>query len=181
MKIDYQKVKSFLYKIIFSFDLFIIFINILPIEIANDSLKEYTGVSHFFLNIYIIFIFIILLGHSLYPSFKPKIISEYFKFILTNRGKIIITFLISMIYRFSKSTPHYFLGIVLFFSSLILFVFEFIFYFQPGIEILKKKGIEIYNIEENINKKKHVNVRKIEDINDMNSSTNSSRSEIENL
>ena len=177
MKIDYQKVKSFLYKIIFGVDLLIIFINILAIEIGNNSLKEYTGVSHFFLNIYITLIFIILLGHSIYPSFKPKIISKNFKFILSNNGKIIITFLISMIYRFSKSLPHYFLGIILFFSSLILVVFEFIFYFQPGIEILKNKGIEIYNSEENINKKKNFNVRKSEDMNENNSS-NSSRSEI---
>ena len=180
MKIDYQKAKCFLYKIIFSLDLLMICLNILAIEIPKNSLKEYTGVSHFFLNIYIFFIFIILLGHSIYPSFEPKIISKYFKFILSNKGKIIITFLISMIYRFSKSMPHYFLGIILFFSSLVLFVFEFIIYFKPGIEILKKKGIEIYNNKENINKKQNFTISKIETINEINIS-NSTRSEIEKL
>ena len=153
MKVNYKTTKLKLYKIIFSLDLLIIFINILTTEISSNLKNQYTDMSHFFLNTYIILIFILLLGHSIYPHFKPNIIKKYFKFILSNEGNIIITFLIAMIYRFSKSIPHYFLGLFLFFSSLILFVFEYIFYFEPIVELLKNKGIlifEDYNYNNNI-------------------------------
>ena len=147
MKVNYKKTKLILYKIIFSLDLLIIIIIILSNEFSKNSKKEkeYTDVSHFFLNTYIIIIFLIFLGHSLYPKFKPIIIKKYFKFILSNNGKIIIIFLISLVYRFSKSIPHYFLGILLFFSSLILFIFEYILYFEPIIELLREKRILVFD------------------------------------
>ena len=177
MKVNYERTKSFFYKIILSFDLISIFTIILSTEIKTNNHKEYTGVSHFFLNLYIIIIFILLLGHSLYPRFKPTIINTYFKFILINKGKIIIIFLISFIYRYSKSIPHYILGILLFISSLLLFIFEFIFYFEPVIQILNNKGIEIYNKKEEKEEIKIFSINNIETIKDINS-YNSSRFEI---
>ena len=95
MKVNYKKTKLILYKIIFSLDLLIIII-ILSNEFSKSSKKEkeYTDVSHFFLNTYIIIIFLMFLGHSLYPQFKLNIIKKYFKFILSNNGKIIIVIFI---------------------------------------------------------------------------------------
>ena len=182
MRVDYQKTKSLLYKIIFSFDLFIIFIIILTTEIKSNNLKEYTGVSHLILNIYIIIIFIFLVGHSFFPIYKPKILVINFNFILTNIGKIITIFLISMIYRFSESIPHYILGIILFISSFILFIYEFIFNFSFIIELLKLKGIELYNKENKEKNNQKFSIENIEttaDINpNHNNSSNSSRLDI---
>ena len=189
MKVNFQLAKILLYRIIFSFDLTVIIITVLSTEISNKKVKEYTGVSHFFLNSYIIIIFIILLGHSICPRFKPKIIKKYFNFIFTNKGQIIITFLISMIYRFSKSVPHYILGLLLFFSSFILFIFEIIFCLEALKNIFKEKGIEIINIKNNDknyigdenNKKNFLKIVEIKDeINPNNNHSNSSRLDIEN-
>ena len=188
MKVNFLRAKLLLHRIIFSFDLILIFIIILSTEISNNNLKEYTDVSHFFLNIYIIIIFILFLGHSLYPRFKPTIIKKYFNFILTNKGKIIIIFLISLIYRYSESLPHYILGLFLFVSSFILFIFEIIFNIEAVRDILKGKGIEIdNNINDNINYNKDEknkkfslkNVETIDENNHNNNPSNSSRLEMD--
>ena len=180
MKVNYERAKSLFYKIILSFDLISIFTIILSTEIKANNHQEYTGVSHFFLNIYILIIFILLLGHSLFPRLKPTIINKYFKIILINRGKIIIIVLISFIFRFSKSMPHYILGILLFISSLLLFIIEFIFYFNPIIQLLNSKGIEIYNKKEEKEKEKIkiLSNNNVESTKDINNSSNSSRFEI---
>ena len=181
MIINYERIKSLVYKIILSFDLIIFIIIILSTEIKPNKYLEYTGLSHFFLNIYIIITFISLLGHSLYPRFKPTIIDKYFHIILTNKGTIIIIFLISLIYRFSKSVPHFILGILLFISSLILSIFEFIFYFETLIVILKNKGIEVYIKNEDKDKDKKFNptIKSVESIKDINNNnSNSSRFDI---
>ena len=190
MKVNYKKTKSILYKIIFSLDLLIIIIIFLTTDFLNNSKKEkeYTDVSHFFLNSYIIIIFILFLTHSLYPQYKPYIIKKNFKCILSNLGKIIITFLISLIYRFSKSLPHYFLGLILFFSSLILLIFEYVLYFEPLIELLRDKGIVVFDdfsynndYNESIGNNKFV-VKNIEIVNRIEenfNSSNTSRLEIQ--
>ena len=96
--------------------------------------------------------------------------------------------MISLIYRFSKSIPHYFLGILLFFSSLILFIFEYILYFEPIIELLREKRILVFddinycnaNIE--IINNNNFNFKSIEisnEVEENNNSSNTSRLEIQ--
>ena len=183
MKVNYKRAKSLLYKIIFSFDLLINFIIILYTETNSNNIKEYTGASHLILNIYTLIIFIFITGHSLFPFFKPKAIEIYFNFILINEGKIIITFLISIIYRFSPSMSYFILGIILFISSFILFIYEYVVKYESIIELLKLKGIELYNIENRTDNYNHYTLKKSDSITEINpnisNSSNSSRLDID--
>jgi hypothetical protein len=119
---------------------------------------------------------------ALFPFFKPKAIEIYFNFILINKGKIIITFLISIIYRFSPSIPYFILGIILFFSSFILFIYEYVLKFESIIELLKLKGIELYNTENRTDNYNHYTLKISDTIREINpnisTSTNSSRLDI---
>ena len=176
MKVNYLRLKSILYKIIFSFDLIIIFIIILLTELKSNDIKEYTGASHLILNIYTLIIFIFITGHSLFPFFKPKAIEIYFNFILINEGKIIITFLISIIYRFSPSMSYFILGIILFISSFILFIYEYILKYESIIELLKLKDIELYNIGNDIDNYKDFTLKTIDTMTELNSNNNNNSS-----
>ena len=176
MKVNYKRAKSLLYKIIFSFDLLINFIIILYTETNSNNIKEYTGASHLILNIYTIIIFILMTVHSFFPIFKPKIIKTYFNFILIDKGKIIITFLISMIYRFSPSIPYFLLGIILFISSFILFIYEYILKYESIIELLKLKDIELYNIGNDIDNYKDFTLKTIDTMTELNSNNNNNSS-----
>ena len=58
---------------------------------------------------------------------------------------MIISFLISLIYWFARNKPQFVLGIILTISSILLLIYEFIFYFTKVENFLTSKGIEFSN------------------------------------
>lgn len=151
MRIDYLKIKKILHIAIFSIDLVIFLLVLFTSSSKSPKFKEYTGVTKFFLDIYIIVIYAALIVIEVYPKLIKTIIKKQFSFMINDKGKVILSFLLSMIFWFSKNKPQLILGILLFLTSLILLVYELISIIGKFETFLSSKGIEIYNKESNEN------------------------------
>ena len=145
MKADYVKIKKYLQIVFFSIDLIIFFIVLFSTNSSNEKYKEYTGSSKFFLDLYIILIYGILIAVTLLPGLLYRRIKKYIVFIFTDKGKIIISYSISLIYWFSRNKPQLILGIILTITSTLLLIYEFIFYFNKVDDYLSSKGFEFSN------------------------------------
>ena len=142
MKINYPKIKKILQICVFSLNLLIFIIVSFCTDSSSKKYKEYTGSSVFFLDIYIILIYAALITISIVPKFLFFRIKKYILFIFTDKGKVITSYLISLIYWFAKNKPQFILGVLLTLTSTILLIYEFIFYFSKVENFLSKKGIE---------------------------------------
>ena len=145
MKIDYPKIKKFLHIGIFSFDLLIFIIVLFSTDSSKRDYKPYTGTTLFFLDLYIIIIYAVLIAITIYPKLLYFILKKYILFIFTDKGKVIISFLISLIYWFAGNKPQFVLGIILTLTSILLLIYEFIFYFAKVETFLTNKGIQFEN------------------------------------
>ena len=144
MKIDYPKIKKFLHIGIFSFDLLIFIIVLFSTDSSKRDYKPYTGTTLFFLDLYIIIIYAVLIAITIFPKLY-FILKKYILFIFTDKGKVIISFLISLIYWFAGNKPQFVLGIILTLTSILLLIYEFIFYFAKVETFLTNKGIQFEN------------------------------------
>ncbi len=145
MKIDYPKIKKFLHIGIFSFDLLIFIIVLFSTDSSKRDYKPYTGTTLFFLDLYIIIIYAVLIAITILPKLLYLILKKYILFIFTDKGKVIISFLISLIYWFAGNKPQFVLGIILTLTSILLLIYEFIFYFTKVETFLTNKGIQFEN------------------------------------
>ena len=145
MKLNYPKIKKFLQIGLFAIDLVIFILVIFNTNSKSKNYKEYTGSSKFFLDIYIIVIYLVLILVTVYPKLLYYRIKKYILIIFTDKGKVIISFLISLIYWFARNKPQFVLGIILTISSILLLIYEFIFYFTKVEDFLTSKGIEFSN------------------------------------
>ena len=147
MRIDYPKIKKYLHICIFSIDLLTFLIVSFSTDSSSEKYKKYTGSSIFFLDLYIITIYGVLIAISIFPKLLYFKLKKYLLFIFTDKGKVIISFLISLIYWFAGNKPQFVLGIILTLTSIILLIYEFIFYFAKVETFLENKGIQFDNKE----------------------------------
>ena len=145
MKIDYPKIKKFLQICFFSIDIFVFLIVLFSTNSSSEKYKEYTAVSKFFLDLYIMAIYAVLILVTIIPGLIYFRIKKYCLFIFTDKGKVIISFALSLIYWFAKNKPQFVLGIILSITSTLLLIYEFIFYFTKVDNFLSRKGIEFSN------------------------------------
>ena len=145
MKIDYPKIKKFLQIGVFSFNLFVFLISLFTTNSKNKNYKEYTAVSKFFLCFYIMGIYAFLIITTIYPGLLYFRMKKKFLFVFTDKGKIIISYLICLIFWFAKNKPQLVYGIISTIVTTILLIYEFIFYFQKVESFLNNKGIEFIN------------------------------------
>ena len=145
MKLDYPQIKKILQIGIFAIDLLIFLLVIFTTNSSSEKYKEYTDSSKFFLDIYIIGIYAILILITIYPRLIYYRIKRHILFVFTDKGKVIISFGICLIYWFAKNKPQFVLGFILTITSLVLLLYEFIFYFVKVDNFLSSKGIEFSN------------------------------------
>ena len=145
MKIDYPKIKKILQICVFSINLLLFIIVSFSTDSSSKKYKEYTGSSIFFLDLYIIIIYAILIAISIFPKLLYYRIKKYILFIFTDKGKVILSYLISLIYWFARNKPQFILGIILTLTSTLLLIYEFIFYFAKVETFLSNKGITFDN------------------------------------
>ena len=145
MKIDYPKIKKFLQIGVFSFNLFVFLISLFTTNSKNKNYKEYTGVSKFFLCLYIMGIYAFLIITTIYPGLLYFRMKKKFLIAFTDKGKIIISYLICLIFWFARNKPQLVYGIISTIFTTILLIYEFIFYFQKVENFLNNKGIEFIN------------------------------------
>ena len=145
MKIDYPKIKKYLQIVLFSIDLLVFLIVLFSTNSSSEKYKEYTDSSKFFLDLYIIGIYVILILVTIYPRLIFYRIKRYILFVFTDKGKVIISFCLSLIYWFAKNKPQFVLGFILTITSIVLLIYEFIFHFVKVDNFLSSKGIEFSN------------------------------------
>ena len=145
MRLDYPQIKKFLQIGIFSIDLLVFLLVIFTTNSSSEKYKEYTDSAKFFLDIYIIGIYAILILITIYPRLIYYRVKRHILFIFTDKGKVIISFGISLIYWFAKNKPQFVLGFILTITSIVLLIYEFIFHFVKVDNFLSSKGIEFSN------------------------------------
>ena len=145
MKIDYPKIKKFLQIGIFSIDIVVFLLVLFTTNSSSENYKEYTDSSKFFLDVYILAIYAILILVTVMPGLIYYRVKKYIIFIFTDKGKVIISFAISLIYWFARNKPQLVLGLILTITSLVLLIYEFIFHCTKVETFLNSKGIEFSN------------------------------------
>ena len=145
MKLDYPKIKKFLQIGIFSIDIVVFLLVIFSTNSSSENYKEYTDASKFFLDVYILAIYAILILVTVMPGLIYYRVKKYIIFIFTDKGKVIISFAISLIYWFARNKPQLVLGLILTITSIVLLIYEFIFHCTKVETFLNSKGIEFSN------------------------------------
>ena len=145
MRVDYPKIKRFLQIGVFSFNLLIYLLVLFTTNSKNKNYKEYTGASKFFLGFYILVINAFLIVITLFPAMLYLKMKKYFLFAFEDKGKIIISYSICMVYWFARNKPQLVYGILSTITTTILLLYEFIFYFQKVENFINSKGIEFIN------------------------------------
>ena len=145
MKIDYPKIKKFIQIVVFSFNLLTFIIVLFSTNSKSKTYKEYTGSSKFFLSLYIILIFAFLITITIYPGILYHQLKTQFAFVFSDKGKLILSYSISIIYWFSRNKPQLIFAVLSTIMNTFLLIYEFIFYFQKVENFLNNKGIEFIN------------------------------------
>ena len=145
MKIDYPKIKKFIQIFVFSFNLLTFIIVLFSTNSKSKTYKEYTGSSKFFLSLYIILIYAFLITITIYPGILYHQLKTQFAFVFSDKGKLILSYSISIIYWFSRNKPQLIFAVLATIMNTFLLIYEFIFYFQKVENFLNNKGIEFIN------------------------------------
>ena len=145
MKIDYPKIKKFIQIFVFSFNLLTFIIVLFSTNSKSKTYKEYTGSSKFFLSLYIILIYAFLITITIYPGILYHQLKTQFAFVFSDKGKLILSYSISIIYWFSKNKTQLIFAVLSTIMNTFLLIYEFIFYFQKVENFLNNKGIEFIN------------------------------------
>ena len=145
MKIDYPRIKKYIQIFVFSFNLLVFLISLVSTDSKSKTYKEYTGSSKFFLSLYIILIYSFLLVITIYPGLLYHQLKSHFDFIFKDKGKLILSYLICIIYWFTTNKPQLIYAILSTITTTLLLIYEFIFYFQKVENYLNNKGIEFVN------------------------------------
>ena len=145
MKIDYPKIKKFIQIFVFSFNLLTFIIVLFCTNSKSKTYKEYTGSSKFFLSLYIILIYAFLITITIYPGILYHQLKTQFAFVFSDKGKLILSYSISIIYWFSRNKPQLIFAVLSTIMNTFLLIYEFIFYFQKVENFLNNKGIEFIN------------------------------------
>ena len=145
MKIDYPKIKKFLQIFVFSFNLLIFIIVLFSTDSKQKKYKEYTRSSKFFLSLYIISFYSFLLTITIYPGLLYYQLKSHIAFVFNDKGKLILSYLLCIIYWFSKNQPQLIYAVLSTIMCTFLLFYEFIFYFQKVENFLNNRGIEFIN------------------------------------
>ena len=145
MKVDYPIIKKYLQIIVFSLNLFIFLLVLFTTNSNSKNYKEYTSMVKFFLWLYVMLIYTFLIMITIYPGLLYFRLKKEFLFVFTDKGKIIISYSICLIYWFSRNKPQLVYGIISTITTTLLLIYEFIFYFQKVENFLNNKGVEFIN------------------------------------
>ncbi len=107
----------------------------------SPNFIEYTDLSRFFLNLYILLIYLLCLVHSVYPSILCPIIIESLSIITTIKGKIILSLAIDIMFFSTESLPQKLFGMITFICVLALFLGDIVF----NCEILNQQPMQENN------------------------------------
>ena len=123
----YQKIKKIYITLTYITNL----ITFIVTQIYGNKTKrsyEYTSISKYVANFYIIIFNLIFILNTLLPKFFiANFFSKYCYFIDSDWGKMTISYMISIMFWGTDSLPHFLFGIITLVSCLGLYITEFIF------------------------------------------------------
>lgn len=88
---------------------------------------EYTHLCRGIIDLYILLILLLFLVHTMNPKLICNFLSKKIGFITSDKCKILISFLIAVSFFSANNKPQLVFGMIIFVSSLALYVIEFIF------------------------------------------------------
>ena len=123
----FSTIKKKIQIFVFTLNLITFIIIISTTNNKKDNYLEYTNLSKYCSNLYIIVLFLIILIHSINQNLICSFISNNLSILTNDIGKIIINLLIGILFWSSNNNSHVIFGIINFVSSLALFLCELIF------------------------------------------------------
>ena len=112
----------------------------------SPNFIEYTDLSKFFLNLYILILLLLCFLDSIYPRLVCKIFSDRIGIITTDKGKIFLLSAIMTMYFSTESMPQKLFGMISFVSVLGLFLAVLLL----NCETLKQKPLTLQQMGINV-------------------------------
>ena len=122
MKIDLELIRKSISILSTGAILLAFLISILSTKPKSPNYIEYTDLSKFFLNIYTLFLLVLIFVHTIYPKIICSIFIKNFGIISSEKGKIMLLSFILIMYFGTGSMPQKIFGMVAFFSTFSLFL-----------------------------------------------------------
>ena len=122
MKINFELIRKVIEILSTGTILLAFLISIFSTKVKSPNYIEYTDLSKFFLNIYILFLLILIFVHSIYPKIICSIFTKNFGIISSEKGKIMILSFIFIMYFGTGSMPQKIFGMVAFCATFSLFL-----------------------------------------------------------
>ena len=148
MKITFELIKQIVAIISTLVCLGAFIVTTLCTKTKNPNFIEYTDLSKFLLNLYILILLLLCFLHSISPSLVCKMFTDRIGIITTDRGKIFLLTAIMTMYFSTESMPQKLFGMISFVSVLGLFLADLLL----NCETLKQKPLQFERIGININK-----------------------------
>ena len=124
MKLTYELIKKIISILSLSTSLGAFLVTTLCTNTKSPTFIEYTDLSKFFLNLYILILLILMLFHSIYPKMVCSIFTNRLGIITSSKGKITILVFIMIMYFSTESLPQKLFGMISFVSTLAFFLSE---------------------------------------------------------
>ena len=105
-------------------------------NVKSPNFIEYTSVSKFFLNLYILILLLLSLIHSIYPKIVCQMMTSGLSITTTYRGKIILLCVVDVMYLSTDNLPQKLFGMITFVCALALLLGNLVF----NCEILNQKA-----------------------------------------
>ena len=102
--------------------LLVFLISIITTNKNSPNFIEYTNLSKFLLNLYTLFVLILILAHKVYPKIICSIFTKRFNIISSEKGKIILLSSIFIMYFGTGNKPQKIFGMIAFLCTFILFL-----------------------------------------------------------
>ena len=122
MKIDLELIRKSISIFSTGAILLAFLISILSTKPKSPNYTEYTDLSKFFLNIYTLFLLVLIFVHTIYPKIICSIFIKNFGIISSEKGKIMLLSFIFIMYFGTGSIPQKIFGMVAFFATFSLFL-----------------------------------------------------------
>ena len=143
MKITFELIKKIITSITTAVSLVTFIVTTLCTNTKSQKYIEYTDLSKFFLNFYILLLLLLCFCHSIYPKLVCKIFTDKIGIITSDRGKIVILSAIIIMYFSTESMPQKLFGMISFVAVFGLFLADLLL----NCDTLKQKPLYNERIE----------------------------------
>lgn len=147
MKINFTSLKKIYFIASGYINLFAFLISIFSTNSKSETFKEFTTLSRFFINLYTLLMLTILAIHLTNPQIICGFIIKNMNLLSTNKGKIIVYYIISVMYWSIRAKPQLFFAATSFITTSVMLLIEILTNLKKKNLVQKDMKIEIKNSE----------------------------------